>query len=234
MVGADRAAVGNHAHARNIEAPAQPVDHRDQHRHVGGVARPHLRADRPAVAVDEHSKNHLPQIRATILAVAMLPQRLTAGPLEVQAGGVHEHQVEPCEQVAPMREQSLLHHVLHAAWRKRRAAILLLLRQFLPQPRHRPIEMMQIEPRNPGDGVVLAPAIGRAIGATHEQPVQHGEEHGALQREAVLAFARELRDDRPAAGLLPQPLEHQRWSDPTHGDLERRIVARTLCLYPSL
>jgi hypothetical protein len=87
-----------------------------------------------------------------------------------------------------MREQSLLHHVLHAAWRKRRAAILLFLRQFLAQPSHRPIEMMQIEPRNAGDGVVLAPAIGRAIGAAHEQPVQYGEEHRTLQREAVLAF----------------------------------------------
>jgi hypothetical protein len=54
--------------------------------------------------------------------------------------------------------------------------------------------------------------------------VQYGEEHRTLQREAVLAFARELRDHTPAAGLLPQPLEHQRRSDPTHGDLERRIV----------
>jgi hypothetical protein len=84
--------------------------------------------------------------------------------------------------------------------------------------------MMQIEPLDTGDGVVLAPAIGRAIGAAHEQPVQHGEEHRTLQREAVLAFARELRDHRPAAGLLPQPLKHQRRSDPTHGDLERCIV----------
>src|SRR5262249_2267721 len=121
-------------------------------------------------------------------------------------------------------EQSLLHHVLHAARGERRAPILLLLRQFLAQPGHRPIEMMQIEPLHAGDGVVLARAIGGAVGAAHEQPVQHSEEHRTLQREAVLAFARELRDHRPAAGLLPQPLEHQRWSDPMHGDLERRIV----------
>jgi hypothetical protein len=39
-----------------------------------------------------------------------------------------------------MCEQPLLHHVLHAARGKRRAAILLLLRQLLAQPRHRPIE----------------------------------------------------------------------------------------------
>src|SRR4029077_4267675 len=27
------------------------------------------------------------------------------------------------------------------------------------------------------------------------------------------------------AGLLPQPLEHQRWSDPTYCDLDRHIIA---------
>src|SRR5262249_11724811 len=58
-----------------------------------------------------------------------------------------------------MGEQSLLHHVLHAARGERRATILLLLRQFLAQPGHRPIEMMQIEPLNAGDGVVLLVAI---------------------------------------------------------------------------
>src|SRR5271166_514944 len=79
------------------------------------------------VAVNEHGKDHLPQIRPMILAVAVLAQRLAAGTLKVQAGGVHEHQVEPREQIAPMCEQPLLHHVLHAPWRERRAAVLLLL-----------------------------------------------------------------------------------------------------------
>src|SRR5271166_3826740 len=40
-----------------------------------------------------------------ILAVAVLAQRLAAGTLKVQAGGVHEH---PREQIAPMCEQPLL------------------------------------------------------------------------------------------------------------------------------
>jgi hypothetical protein len=143
-----------------------------------------------------------------ILAVAVLAQRLPASSLEVQTGGVHEHQVEPRQQVASMGEQSLLHHVLHAARGERRAAILLLLRQLLAQPGHRPIKMMQIEPLNAGDGVVLAPTIGSAVGAAHEQPVQHREKHRALQRKTVLAFARQLADHRAAAGLLPQPLKH--------------------------
>jgi hypothetical protein len=47
--------------------------------------------------------------------------------------------------------------------------------------------------------------------------MQHREEHGALQRKAVLAFAQKL--DRPAAGLLPQPLEHQRQPNATDHNL---------------
>jgi hypothetical protein len=77
-------------------------------------------------------------------------------------------------------------------------------RPLLAEPRHRSIEMMQIKPRDADDGVILAPAIRGAVGAAHEQPVQHGEEHGAFQRKAVLALARQRRDRRPAAGLLPQ------------------------------
>jgi hypothetical protein len=60
-LGADHAAVGHHAHARAREAAAHPVDHGDQCRHVGGVARPHFRAHRPPIAVDQHCKDPLPR-----------------------------------------------------------------------------------------------------------------------------------------------------------------------------
>jgi len=53
------------------------------------------------------------------------------------------------------------------------------------------------------DGVILAPAIGGAVGAAHEQPMQHGKEDGTLQRKLVSALAGEIGDDRAAAGLLP-------------------------------
>jgi hypothetical protein len=36
--------------------------------------------------------------------------------------------------------------------------------------------VVQIEPLDAGDCIVLPPAIRSAIGATHEQPVQYGEE----------------------------------------------------------
>jgi len=68
------------------------------------------------------------------------------------------------------------------------AAILILRRQFLAEPRHCPIELMQVEPVDAGDAVVvLAPAIRRAVGAADEQPVRHSEEHCWFQGEAVLA-----------------------------------------------
>src|SRR5438105_15729063 len=104
-------------------------------RAFGRVARPHLRAYRAAIAVDQHGKDHLLEVGSVILAKTVAAECRSASALEVQARGVHEDEVEPREQVAPMCEQPLLDHVLAAARRKRRAAVLLLLRQFLAEPR---------------------------------------------------------------------------------------------------
>jgi hypothetical protein len=43
-----------------------------------------------------------------VFAVAVLTDALSAEAFEVEAGGVHEHQVEPPKQVAPMGEQLLI------------------------------------------------------------------------------------------------------------------------------
>jgi hypothetical protein len=84
---------------------------------------------------------------------------------------------------------------------------------------------MQIKPVDAANGIIRPPTIGSAVGAAHKQPVQHGEEHRPLQGKAVLALAGKLRDHRSAAGLLPQPLEHQCGPNPTHCDLDRSITA---------
>ena len=123
-----------------------------------------------------------------------------------------------------MIEQSLLDYVFQAARCKWCAAVLLLGRQFFAQPRHRPIDVMQLEAIGAGDRIVLPPAIRRAIGAAAEQPVQHGEEHRPLQRKAVLAPTGKFLDHGAAAGLLPQPLEHQSRPDASAGDPRRRVV----------
>ena len=102
--------------------------------------------------------------------------------------------------------------------------VLLLLRQFLAEPRHRSIEMMELQRLGAGDPVVLAPAVGRQVGAAAHQPVQHAEEDRPLQREPVLALLGHVLDHRPAAGLGPQALEHQGRPDPP--DRRGRVVLR--------
>jgi hypothetical protein len=56
-----------------------------------------------------------------VLAVALPSERLSAGTLEVQAGGVHEHHRQLAEQVAAGLEHPLLDHVLETARGERRA-----------------------------------------------------------------------------------------------------------------
>ena len=64
-----------------------------------------------------------------------------------------------------------------------RGAILLVAPQFLAEPGHRTIEMMQVETVGAVDAIVLPPAIGGPIRAAAHQAMQHGEEHRAFQRE---------------------------------------------------
>ena len=52
--------------------------------------------------------------------------------------------------------------------------------------------------------------------------MQHGQEHGPFQREAVLAPPCQSFGRRPAAGLRPEPLEHQPGPEPAHLDLAGR------------
>src|SRR5271166_5552882 len=60
--GRDHAAVGDDADPADRKALPQAVDDREKRRHVGGVARPHLGADRRAFAVDDEAEDHLLQV----------------------------------------------------------------------------------------------------------------------------------------------------------------------------
>ena len=99
----------------NGEAPAQPLNHRDDCGDLGGVARPHFRAHRPTVAVDHHRQDHLPKVRPEPCCPSVCPPAPSKYRL-VEAG----------EQIAAVIEQSLLDHILQAARCKWRAAVLLL------------------------------------------------------------------------------------------------------------
>ena len=73
---------------------------------------------------------------------------------------------------------------------------------------------MQVDIRGAIDGVILAPAVRRPIGAASKQAMQNGEKHRAFEREAVLAGTGEVFDHLAAAGLFPQSLEDKRGPDP--------------------
>jgi hypothetical protein len=53
-----------------------------------------------------------------VFGEAATPERLAARALEIEAGRVHEHQVERAEDIAPPREQLLLQDVMLAARRE--------------------------------------------------------------------------------------------------------------------
>ena len=129
--------------------------------------------------------------------------------------GVHEHDIERGQQVAPVSKQLLLQNILHAARRKRRRAVLLVC----GRPRiksgasHGAIEMAPFEVLDAVDAIILAPAVGGAVQAAAKEAVQHGQKRRSLEREAMLAHARQALDGLPAAGLLPHPLESERRPD---------------------
>jgi hypothetical protein len=60
---ADHAAIRDDADPADGKALAQPVDDGDKAARIGGVAGPHLCANRPAVAIEHHREDHLIEIR---------------------------------------------------------------------------------------------------------------------------------------------------------------------------
>ena len=144
----------------------------------------------------------------------MRAKRLSARAMERQRRGIHEHQRQVAEQVAAASEQTLLDVVLHTA---RHQTALAGRLQFLAQPRHRPIEMVQPQALDPGDGVVVHPFLARPVRARHEQPVQHAHEHRPLDREAEPAAVHKLLHRIAEAQPVPQTPEQQRTADPNAG-----------------
>src|ERR1700693_3538717 len=131
------------------------------------------------------------------------------GHISVQTGRIHENEIELGEQITPPLEQAFFDDVLETARCKWGTPILFGRRQFLAEPSHRPIEMMQIETLDAIDPVILPPPISGTVRSAGEQAMQHGEEDGAFECKPVLALTRELLDDGPAPGLLPQPFERE-------------------------
>src|SRR6202035_4467609 len=231
-LGADHAAVRHDAHAHDAEALTQPIDHRQQGLHVGGVAGPGLRADRSARFIEHHADDDLLQIGAMVLRLAALAQRLAASAMEVERGGVEEYDREVAEQAASVREEPLLDHVLGPPLGARGAA---LIGELLNEASHGAIEVMQLQARGAVDAIGIEPYLAGPVRSRDHEPVQHGGEHLPLHRKLEVARTDELLDEGAAAGLLPQPAEHHGGADAPcaervegslaqAGDEERRLA----------
>src|SRR6202021_689848 len=83
---------------------------------------------------------------------------------------------------------------------------------------------MWVEALAPLHPQILPPALGGAIRAARKQAVQNAEENRALQRKIMPARTGEALDDRAAARLLPQALEHQGGPDPSRRARRRLAV----------
>ena len=153
-----------------------------------------------------------------ILGMTVGPQALAARAVERQCGRIHEDQRQVGEQVAPACEQTLLDLILHAA---RREIALCGRIELLAQPGHRPVEMVQTQIVDPGDGIVSHPLLARAVRARDEQPVQDADEHRPLERELEAAAIHELVHHLAQPQPLPQPSEQQRPADADTGETAR-------------
>ena len=160
---------------------------------ISGVAGQDVERHRPALAVDRDAQHELRQVRPTVAAVAVPDQRALAVAVEVDRGGVDEHQVElGREQVAMLEEQ-----------------ILLELMADRRQPWQRAVEMVQGQVVEAGRLDRVRPGGALQVRARGAQPLQGEREGHALGVEAEPAAFGEAAEDLGQALALPQPAEHQ-------------------------
>ena len=97
-----------------------------------------------------------------VLRVAVLAEALAAGALEIKRGGVEKDQAQFAEQVVAQDKQPFLNEVLGGAWAEATPA---LVGQFVAEPAHGAVELMQFEIADPSDDQPTAPLLGGAVGA---------------------------------------------------------------------
>ncbi len=220
---ADHAPVGDDAHLADAEAPPQAIDNRDQGGHVGGIARPQLAADRPAVAVEHGADHHLPLVRPMILTVAILPQTLAAVAFEIQRRGIEEDHFHLGEQIAAAAEKMFLEDVLGRARYEVARTLLLIFGQHLAQPAHGSVQVVQFQLVHSRQDIVALPALGGAVAARRQEPVQDGQEDGPLHGKLEMPAAQRRANHGLAAGILPEFFEDQR-RPPAAGSDDGEIV----------
>src|SRR5208283_2548373 len=102
-------------------------------------ARPHLAADRSTVLVNDDADNHLMQVGPGVFGMTVPAETVAAFALEIEAGRIEDRQPRIVEEVAALGEQVALDQILVGAGPRAAAR---LVRKFLAQPGHRPVEVM--------------------------------------------------------------------------------------------
>src|SRR5208283_5327029 len=83
------------------------------------------------------------------------------------------------------------------------------LHPLLAEPGHRPVEVMQVDLVHAADGVGGPPLLRGAIRTRIHDPMEDGQEDGALDRKFKLAIGQEVFDHRSERAVPPEPLEQQ-------------------------
>ena len=92
--GADHPAVCNDAHRADSKPALQPFHDRNQALYIGRIARPEFATDRITITVQHHTHHHLLQVGTMIFRMTARADGLAALALEVDRGGVEEHDVQ--------------------------------------------------------------------------------------------------------------------------------------------
>ena len=87
--------------------------------------------------------------------------------------------------------------------------------QFLAEPGHGAVEVLEAEVGGAVDGLIGEPLGGAAVRAGGAQAVQDGEEDGALDIEAEAAGEEGGVQGVTAAGALPEAFEEERGAEDT-------------------
>jgi hypothetical protein len=103
---------------------------------------------------------------------------------------------------------------------------LLALLQFLAEPGHGAVEMMQGQRLGSRNEVVLHPLLAGAIRARHEQAMQHTDEHRPLERDLEGALPEMLLEHRSEAEILPQTPEQQRAAEAAGAQAGGAVLVR--------
>jgi hypothetical protein len=190
----EHAAVGDHDRAPDPEALPEAGDGQAERVDISGVAGQDVERHRPALTVHRHAQHQLRQVRSTIAAVAVPDQCALTLAIEIDRGGVDEHQVERGREQVPVLEEELLLERVPDRRQPWQRAVEVLQGQV--------VEALRLDRRCPGGTLQI-----RARGA---QPLQGEREGHPLGVEAEPAAFGMAVEDLGQTLLLPQPAKDQR------------------------